>query len=67
MKPQKGAARITAGGSFLRQLPRWPSYGGQLSSHYPWKMSSGKNADTVTFGKSTALLIFRSTATLQIT
>lgn len=31
------------------------------------KMSSGKNADTVTFGRSTMLLTFRSTATLHIT
>ena len=34
---------------------------------YPWKISSGKNADTVTLGKSTTLLILRSTATLQMT
>ncbi len=31
------------------------------------KMSSGRNADTVTFGRSTMLLTFRSTATLHIT
>ena len=32
-----------------------------------WKMSSGKSAETVTFGTSTTLLIRRSTATLAIT
>ena len=34
--------------------------------YYPWKMSSGRNADTVTLGRSTILLTFRSTATLHI-
>jgi hypothetical protein len=33
----------------------------------PWRMSSGKSAETVTFGTSTTLLIRRSTATLAIT
>ena len=33
---------------------------------YPWKMPSGKKADTVTLGRSTMLLTFRSTATLQM-
>ena len=37
-----------------------------ISAPHFWKMSSGKNADTVTLGKSTALLILRSTATLQM-
>jgi hypothetical protein len=33
----------------------------------PWKISSGRRAETTTFGASTTLLIRRSTATLAIT
>ena len=40
--------------------------GGELKNRY-MKMSSGRKAETVTLGRSTRLLTFRSTATLQMT
>ena len=54
-------------GSNLRQISQIHSKRISIyDEHHPWKISSGKNADTVTLGKSTALLILKSTATLHI-
>jgi pimeloyl-ACP methyl ester carboxylesterase len=49
-----------------RSAPRGPG-GTTAALTRSCKTSSGRNADTVTLGRSTALLIWRSTATLQMT
>jgi hypothetical protein len=56
-KPKKPRARVP----IARRIPGLPY------TPYDRKISSGRNAETVTFGTSTTLLTRRSTATLQIT
>lgn len=45
--------------------PREPPHFPEVRREAQPKMSSGRNADTTTFGKSTISLILRSTATLH--